>query len=156
MNTTTALSMLDGLIARDIHPLSNLANAAALIWQALPDINWAGFYLLHEGSLWLAPFQGKPACTQIALDRGVCGAAFSQNQTLVVPDVHAFPGHIACDSASRSEIVVPLRFEGRPVGVLDVDSPELARFSDADLVFLEAAAAIVGERCDFGGMRYSL
>lgn len=133
------------------HPvMTTLANASALVYDALEHVNWAGFYLLEDGALWLAPFQGKPACTRIAPGRGVCGTAFARNETLVVPDVHAFPGHIACDCASRSEIVVPLRgADGVPFGVLDIDSPEPDRFTDDDTRTLEAFAALVAERCHF-------
>ena len=119
------------------HPVSNLANAAALLWEALEDVNWAGFYLLEGGTLVLGPFQGKPACIEIGPGRGVCGAAAAQNATQLVPDVHAFPGHIACDCDSRSEIVIPLRDGGRVVGVLDIDSPVPARFTEADRLGLE-------------------
>lgn len=133
------------------HPImTTLANASALVYDALEHVNWAGFYLLEDGALWLAPFQGKPACTHIAPGRGVCGTAFARNETLVVPDVHAFPGHIACDCASRSEIVVPLRgADGAPFGVLDIDSPEPDRFTADDTRTLEAFAALVSERCHF-------
>lgn len=122
--------------------IANAANFAALVYQALPAINWAGFYF-HDGTeLVLGPFQGKPACVRIALDRGVCGAAASQRRTQVVADVHAFPGHIACDAASRSEIVVPLVHEGRLLGVWDVDSPEPGRFDDEDRQGMEALCAV--------------
>lgn len=111
--------------------IANTANCAAVLFHALPDINWAGFYFRRGEDLVLGPFQGKPACVRIAPGRGVCGAAAAQRQTLVVPDVHAFPGHIACDAASNSEIVVPLLAGDRVIGVLDIDSPLLNRF-DAD------------------------
>ena len=123
------------------HPVANLANAAALLWQALEDINWAGFYLLEGDVLVLGPFQGKPACIEIPLGRGVCGTAAARDCTLVVSDVHAFPGHIACDAASAAEIVIPLRREGRVIGVLDIDSPLRGRFTEEDRVGLEAFAA---------------
>ena len=125
------------------HPISNLANASALLWHALPELNWAGFYLREGDKLILGPFQGNTACIVIPMGRGVCGTAAAQDETQVVPDVNAFRGHIACDSASRSEIVVPLRKEGRVVGVLDVDSPILNRFTEADRAGLEAFAAIL-------------
>ncbi len=125
------------------HPIANLANAAALLWHGLPDLNWAGFYLLEGKKLVLGPFQGKTACIEIPLGRGVCGTAAAEDRTLLVEDVHAFRGHIACDSASNSEIVVPLRKDGRVVGVLDVDSPSLRRFSEEDRIGLEAFAAIL-------------
>lgn len=125
------------------HPIANLANAAALLWDTLPRLNWAGFYLLEDRTLVLGPFQGKPACIEIPLGRGVCGTAAAEDRTLCVPDVHAFPGHIACDGASRSELVVPLRRDGRVIGVLDLDSPEPGRFADGDRAGLEAFAAIL-------------
>jgi L-methionine (R)-S-oxide reductase len=113
--------------------VANAAQTAALVWHALPDLNWAGFYLLKDGELVVGPFQGLPACVRIALDRGVCGAAASQRISLVVPDVHAFPGHIACDSRSRSELVVPIiSADGALRGVFDMDSPTPARFDDSD------------------------
>ena len=134
---------LAALLTGEHDLIANAANTAALIWQALPDINWAGFYFLRDGELVLGPFQGRPACVRIALARGVCGAAASRRETLVVPDVHAFPGHIACDAASRSEIVVPLiTAAGQLLGVLDVDSPVPARFDDADRSGLERLAAV--------------
>ena len=125
------------------HPISNLANAAALLWHGLSDLNWAGFYLLEGKILVLGPFQGKTACIEIPLGRGVCGTAAAEDRSLVVEDVHAFRGHIACDSASNSEIVVPLRKNGAVIGVLDVDSPSLARFTEEDRIGLEAFAAIL-------------
>lgn len=127
------------------YPVANYANAAALLWQALPAINWAGFYLRNtaENALILGPFQGKPACIRIPWGCGVCGSAAAQGCTLVVDDVHAFPGHIACDAASRSEIVVPLVKDGAVIGVLDIDSPDLARFTEADREGLEAFAAVL-------------
>ena len=121
-------------------PISNLANASALLYQTLADLNWAGFYLYKNGVLLLGPFQGKTACTKIPMGKGVCGTAAEQGETLVVPDVHAFPGHIACDGASNSEIVIPLYVEGRLFGVLDIDSPLLDRFSEADREGLELFA----------------
>ena len=125
------------------YPIANLSNAAALLWHARPDLNWAGFYLREGEKLILGPFQGNTACIVISMGRGVCGTAAAQNETQLVPDVHAFYGHIACDSASRSEIVVPLRKDGCVVGVLDVDSPKLNRFTEADRTGLEAFAAIL-------------
>ena len=125
------------------HPIANLANASALLWQELPDLNWAGFYLLEGKKLVLGPFQGKTACIEIPLGRGVCGTAAAEDRTLVVEDIHCFRGHIACDSASNSEIVVPLRRDGAVVGVLDVDSPSRSRFTEADRLGLEAFAAIL-------------
>lgn len=130
---------------RELTP--NLANMSALLFQALPDINWAGFYLNTGEELLLAPFQGKPACIRIKIGRGVCGTAARELKTLVVPDVHAFPGHIACDAASRSEIVVPLVFEGRLLGVLDIDSPVVGRFDGRDQAGLEALASLLVSGC---------
>ena len=123
--------------------LSNLSNASALLYDRLPRLNWAGVYLFADGKLRLGPFQGKPACVEIAPGRGVCGTAFAEDRTVRVEDVHAFPGHIACDAASRSEIVIPLRKAGVPMGVLDLDSPDLARFTEQDRVGLEAFAALL-------------
>lgn len=156
MNREELLLEMDGLLGGGQHPLTNLANAAALLWQRLKGINWAGFYLLDGGALWLAPFQGKPACTRIEPGKGVCGTALVENRTLVVPDVHAFPGHIACDTASRSEIVVPLRLQGRPIGVLDIDSPTVRRFDDADRIMLEAVAHLIEKQTDLSHMTYTL
>ena len=130
------------------HPVSNLANASALLWQGLPDLNWAGFYLMEGKKLVLGPFQGKTACIEIPLGRGVCGTAAAEDRCLVVADVHAFRGHIACDSASASEIVVPLHRDGIVVGVLDLDSPSPARFTEADREGLEQFARIL-EKTDF-------
>ena len=128
-------------LCRDTPPVSALANAAALLWEALPDINWAGFYLLKENVLWLGPFQGKPACTMIPVGRGVCGTAAATRALQLVPDVDLFPGHIACDSASRSEIVIPLVVEdGTLLGVLDIDSPIRGRFTPEDAEGLQHAA----------------
>ena len=126
-----------------------LANVSALIWQALPDLNWAGFYLMRDGALVLGPFQGKPACIHIAPGKGVCGTAVALNATQRVADVHQFPGHIACDGASNSEIVIPLRQNGRVVGVLDIDSPRMDRFSAEDQQGLEALARAVEETARF-------
>ena len=139
----TLNAQLASLVEGVPHPLANLSNAAALLWASLGGINWAGFYLMENGQLVLGPFQGKTACIEIPLMKGVCGAAARTNETRLVPDVHAFPGHIACDSASRSEIVVPLRKDGKVVGVLDIDSPLLHRFTEADRIGLEAFARIL-------------
>ena len=125
------------------HPISNLANAAALLWEHLGDINWAGFYLLEGDILVLGPFQGKTACIEIPVGKGVCGTAVAENATQLVPDVHAFPGHIACDSASNSEIVIPLRKDDRMIGVLDIDSPHCARFAETDRENLEIFVEIL-------------
>lgn len=112
--------------------ITNLANASALLYDAMPDLNWAGFYLLRDGVLMLGPFQGKPACTRIALGRGVCGTAAERDAIQLVADVHQFPGHIACDSASNSEVVIPIHKSGALFGVLDIDSPKLSRFTEDD------------------------
>ena len=120
------------LLAGELDGLANAANLTALLFQALPRINWVGFYFLRGDDLVLGPFQGKVACVRIAMGRGVCGTSAQRRETVIVPDVHAFPGHIACDSASRSEIVVPLLHEGRLLGVFDLDSPEPARFDSGD------------------------
>ena len=131
-------------ITKDVpHPVANLANAAALLWYGLPDINWAGFYLLEGDRLVLGPFQGKTACVEIPMGKGVCGTAADKNRTQVVADVHQFSGHIACDSASNSEIVIPLRKNGEVVGVLDIDSPRFGRFLEADRQGLEQFAEIL-------------
>ncbi|CAB3665619.1 MULTISPECIES: GAF domain-containing protein [Achromobacter] len=122
--------------------IANAANLSALAYQALPDLNWAGFYFFDGVELVLGPFQGKPACVRIPLNRGVCGAAASQRQTQLVPDVHAFPGHIACDAASRSEIVVPLVHQGELIGVWDVDSPVPDRFDEDDRQGMQALCAV--------------
>ena len=130
-------------------PITHLANASALIMEALNDVNWVGFYLMREGQLMLGPFQGKPACLRIAIGKGVCGTAALSRRTLRVADVHAFPGHIACDSASNSELVVPLYLKGEVVGVLDIDSPIYDRFDQADQTGLEALARVLEQACDF-------
>jgi L-methionine (R)-S-oxide reductase len=122
--------------------IANLAQTSALLMQTMPDLNWAGFYLLKDGQLVLGPFQGKVACVRIAVGKGVCGTAAAHRETVVVPDVHAFPGHIACDADTRSEIVVPLVREGELIGVLDLDSPLPARFDTIDRLGLEAVAGI--------------
>jgi L-methionine (R)-S-oxide reductase len=132
-------ALLDG--ERD--PVANAANMSALLFMTMPDLNWAGLYFLHHGQgLVLGPFQGKPACVRIPVGRGVCGAAVERGQSILVEDVHAFPGHIACDAASRSELVIPLIKDNRVLGVLDLDSPRLARFDAEDQAGLERIAAI--------------
>ena len=138
------LKQLTALMEGERRPLPHLCNAAALIYGALKDINWAGFYLLEEDGLLLGPFQGKPACILIPLGKGVCGTAAQEDRTIIVDDVHQFPGHIACDSASNSELVVVLRKQnGEPFGVLDIDSPLLSRFSEEDARNMERAAEII-------------
>jgi len=133
---------LRALLAGERDLIANAANTAAQIWEALPDLNWAGFYLLRDGELVLGPFQGRPACVRIAMGKGVCGAAAAARETQVVDDVHVFPGHIACDAASRSEIVIPLIRGGKLLGVLDLDSPLPARFDEEDRRGLEEAATV--------------
>ena len=140
---------LEALIGDEPDALANLANAAALIWEALPGINWAGFYILRDNELVLGPFQGRAACVRIAMGKGVCGTAAATRETLVVPDVNAFPGHIACDAASRSEIVVPLLSGGKLAGVLDVDAPKENRFDEEDRAGLENVAKILVARVDW-------
>jgi L-methionine (R)-S-oxide reductase len=137
---------LDALTADEPDAIANMANAAALLWEYLPDLNWAGFYRLVGGELVLGPFQGKAACIRIAIGKGVCGTAAETRETQLVEDVHAFPGHIACDAASRSELVVPIVVEGRLIGVLDLDSPSPARFTTADAAGCEALMALLGPR----------
>ena len=134
------LLQLRGILSGETDAIANMANAAAVIFNTLPQLNWAGFYRLCGDELVLGPFQGKPACVRIALGKGVCGTAAQQAKTQVVPDVHAFAGHIACDSASQSEIVIPV-LAGGLWGVLDIDSPVLARFDDTDKIYLEKAVA---------------
>jgi GAF domain-containing protein len=128
---------LQGLIDNETDAIANLANAAALLWQELPKINWVGFYLLKQEQLVLGPFQGKPACSRIPIGEGVCGTAAAMGRAIVVADVHQFPGHIACDLASKSEIVVPLWRDGQLLGLLDIDSPVIDRFDYLDQQGLE-------------------
>ena len=139
----TLLEQLRGLLEGGRDVIANLANSSALLNEMLKEINWVGFYLRREEELILGPFQGKVACIHIPLGRGVCGTAAAEDAIQLVPDVHAFPGHIACDGASRSEIVVPLRKDGEVRGVLDIDSPVPARFTEADRVGLEKFAHIL-------------
>ncbi len=137
-----ALAVTEG--EKDI--IANMANLSALIWQYLPDLNWAGFYRVIDDELVLGPFQGKSACIRIAMGKGVCGTAASSRRTQCVEDVHAFPGHIACDADSRSEIVVPVVHDGNLIGVLDLDSPEPARFDEQDIVGLETLVSQIASR----------
>jgi len=137
---------MDALTAGEPDPVANMANAAALIWEYLPDINWAGFYRMVEGELVLGPFQGKAACISIPMGKGVCGTAAQARQTQLIDDVHAFPGHIACDGASLSELVVPIVHEGVLFGVLDLDSPTLARFDAEDAGGCEALVKLLAPR----------
>jgi GAF domain-containing protein len=125
-------SALEGLVAGEPDGVANMANAAALIWETLPDLNWVGFYRNVDGELVLGPFQGRPACIRIPFGQGVCGAAAASQQVQRIDDVHAFPGHIACDAASNSELVVPIVRDGELIAVLDLDSPKTARFTEED------------------------
>lgn len=154
MNYQLLIRQLQSLTENIPFAIANLSNAAALLWQNLETINWAGFYKLVGEELILYPFQGKPACIQIPLNRGVCGAAARTRKTQLVPDVHAFPGHIACDEASRSEIVVPIFVFGELWGVLDIDSPVERRFDQSDREGLEAFAAQLGQILEKSGFTY--
>jgi L-methionine (R)-S-oxide reductase len=136
-NYNLVIKQLDALLEGESNMIANLSNASALLNQFLDRVNWAGFYLMEDGELVLGPFQGLPACVRIPLGRGVCGSSAKEQKTYVVEDVHAFPGHIACDAASQSEIVVPIVKEGRLIGVLDIDSPEKNRFDEIDKEKLE-------------------
>lgn len=142
-----ALAGAQAIVEGEPDALADLAQAAAVLWMALERINWAGFYLMRGGDLVLGPFQGKPACTRIRIGHGVCGTAAQLRQTLIVPDVLEFPGHIACDAASRSEIVVPVLAGGHVVAVIDVDSPEPDRFGEDERRFLEQMAALLAPHC---------
>ncbi|MBQ9707925.1 MAG: GAF domain-containing protein [Firmicutes bacterium] len=135
----------------DFVPL--LANASALLWESIDRINWAGFYLMDQGSLLLGPFQGKSACIRIPVGRGVCGTAADEDRIVRVEDVHDFPGHIACDAASNSEIVIPIHAGGKVVGVLDIDSPETSRFDASDEEGLAKVVAAIEEKGDFSRLR---
>ena len=134
---------LQSLIAGEPDLIANLANASALLYHSLPDLNWAGFYLMKGGELVVGPFQGKPACVRIAVGKGVCGTAVARRSTMLIPNVHEFPGHIACDAASNSEIVVPMIANGEVVGVLDIDSPKLGRFDDEDRAGVERLVEVL-------------
>jgi GAF domain-containing protein len=140
------IAAADSLTRDEPDAVANMANVAALLWEYLPDVNWTGFYRLVDDELVLGPFQGKVACIRIAIGAGVCGAAAATRETQLVADVHAFPGHIACDAASRSELVVPIVVAGRLIGVLDLDSPEPARFDAEDAAGCEALVAIIAPR----------
>lgn len=142
----TMISQAEGMLEAEPWYVAAFSNLSALIKETLPELNWAGFYFADESGLTVGPFQGKPACIHIAPGKGVCGTAVARKETVVVPDVHAFPGHIACDSASASEIVIPLCRDGKVAAVLDIDSPVKDRFSPADRDGLEALARIIEER----------
>ena len=135
-NYTLAAQQLAALVEDIPYEVANLANASALLWQEMPDINWVGFYKMTNGALVLGPFQGKPACMEIPVGRGVCGTAVAEDAVQLVYDVHQFPGHIACDCASNSEIVLPIHVNGEIWGVLDIDSPSVGRFTEEDKVGL--------------------
>lgn len=145
VNYPLLLQQLRALTEDVPYETANLANAAALLWQTLPDINWAGFYKMENGELVLGPFQGKPACVRIPMGKGVCGTAAAEDQVQLVYNVHEFPGHIACDSASNAEIVVPIHKDGKIWGVLDIDSPSVGRFTREDRAGLEQVAAVLEE-----------
>jgi L-methionine (R)-S-oxide reductase len=146
---------LRALLEGERDAIANMANVASLVFYSLPDLNWAGFYLLKNNELVLGPFQGKPACVRIRLGEGVCGTAAQRRETILVDNVHDFPGHIACDSASNSEVVVPIVAGARLIGVLDVDSPSLARFDDEDARGLNELVRIFIEATDLGLGGYS-
>jgi len=143
------LAQMKALLEGEHNVIANLSNASALLNEELSDINWVGFYLISEGELLLGPFQGKVACVHISVGKGVCGMAVLENVTQLVDDVHKFSGHIACDSVSNSELVIPLRSHGIIVGVLDIDSPSFARFDDIDATELEKIAHFIEEACDW-------
>ena len=148
-NYELILRQAEGLTADERMVIPNLANVAALLGESLTGINWAGFYLLYGDELVLGPFWGRPACIRIPVGKGVCGTAAAEDQIQLVPDVYAFSGHIACDSRSRSEIVLPIHAEGKVVGVLDIDSPELMRFTENDSMSLQSLVEILERNCDF-------
>ena len=143
MDYKTLLAQVQALTEGVPHVTANLANTSAAIWQAMEGINWAGFYVMENGKLVLGPFQGKPACIEIPVGRGVCGTAVAEKATQLVYDVHQFPGHIACDSASNSEIVVPIYKDGTVWGVLDIDSPSIGRFTEEDRIGMEQLVHIL-------------
>jgi GAF domain-containing protein len=140
------LSAIDAITAGEPDPIANMANAAAILWEYLPDLNWAGFYRSIGDELVLGPFMGKAACIRIPIGKGVCGAAAATRATQLVEDVHAFPGHIACDAASRSELVVPILAGDRVIAVIDLDSPTPARFDAEDAAGIEAIARMLSDR----------
>ena len=145
-------ALTDGIV----HPIANMANTAALLWQGMPDINWCGFYLMDRGALMLGPFCGLPACIRIPLGRGVCGTAAQKDEIQRVYDVHDFPGHIACDSASNSEIVIPIHHAGHVIGVLDIDSPSIGRFDETDQTKLLEIVQLLEAGCGFAHTGYTL
>lgn len=143
VNYKLLVSQAESVIENVPYTVTNLANISALIYDELSDLNWAGFYLMRDGKLILGPFQGKLACTQIPIGKGVCGTAVAENKTMLVENVHEFPGHIACDSASNSEIVIPVRHDGEVIGVLDIDSPLVGRFTEEDKAGLEKLVSVL-------------
>lgn len=152
---TLLLEQLKALTEGERDTVANLANASAALYLNLSDVNWAGFYLVRDGQLVLGPFQGRPACIRIDFGKGVCGTAAATGMTQLVKNVHEFAGHIACDAASNSEIVVPVCHAGKLVALLDIDSPSLNRFTDADREGLEECAALLGEACDWDALAAS-
>ena len=142
----TLPSQLENLISKDKYEITSLSNMAALIFNSLPEVSWAGFYLLKDGKLILGPFQGKIACTEIQIGKGVCGTTAQKKETIIVKDVHKFPGHIACDSESNSEIVVPIFNKGELYGVLDLDSKKLERFDENDKLLLEKLVKVLEKK----------
>lgn len=150
------LVQLKNLLEGERQLIAGLSNAAALLYQALPGVSWAGFYLYRQGGLLLGPFQGKPACIRIPVGKGVCGAALEAGKTQLVADVLEYPGHIACDSAARSELVIPIYAGGGIAGVLDLDSPQTARFDQVDAARLREAAGILAEMLDWPGKDYDV
>ena len=141
------------MIETEPHYVAALSNLSALIYESMDRLNWAGFYLMDRGSLLVGPFQGRPACIRIEIGKGVCGTAVKEDKIQRVADVHTFPGHIACDAASRSEIVLPIRCDGKIVGVLDIDSPVAERFDQEDEKGLAKLADLIGQEVDFAGLR---
>lgn len=153
MNYELLSEQAQEIINADPWYVAALSNLSALIMDSLPDLNWAGFYLMRGGQLVVGPFQGKPACIHIPVGRGVCGTAEEKDEMQIVPDVHAFPGHIACDGASASEIVIPIHKDGRVIGLLDIDSPVMGRFSEEDASGLQVIAKMIEEKVDWGNER---
>ena len=144
---STLINQVKAILDKERDMIANAANLSAALWMQMTELNWVGFYLMKNGELVVGPFQGKPACTRIALGKGVCGTSAQKRQTLVVPDVHKFPGHIACDCASNSEIVIPLIKDDQVLGVLDIDSPVFDRFDEEDKQGLEEIAKLFVELC---------
>ena len=146
---SSLLKQVKAILDKERDLIANAANLSAALWMQMTELNWVGFYFMKKGELVVGPFQGKPACTRIAVGKGVCGTSAETRQTLVVPDVHKFPGHIACDCASNSEIVIPLIKDDQVLGVLDIDSPIFDRFDDADKQGLTEIATLFVELCDW-------